>query len=111
VNVVSLDSLLQTPEGMALKQAMMWMLSAFGHFCCWFGLRCTRNCRSLLVAQTSSVSGHGKNFFVLIDTLGLFCAVDISLLDLSGHMMHVNQMQFSPAAMFAALNFGIWFST
>jgi len=111
VNVVSLDSLLQNPEGMALKQAMMWMLSAFGHFSCWFGLRCTQNCRSLLVAQKSSVSRHGKNFPVSIDTLGLFCVMGVSLLDLSSHMLQVNCRQFPPASPFAALNFGIWFST
>jgi len=36
---------------MALKHALVWMLSAFRYFSCWFGLRCTRNCRFPLVAQ------------------------------------------------------------
>jgi len=53
VIVVSSDSILQTPEWMALKRASVWMMSAFRHFSCWFGLRCTRNCRFPLVAQTS----------------------------------------------------------
>ena len=32
-----------------------------------FGLRCTQNSRSLLVAQTSSVSSYGKKFPVSTD--------------------------------------------
>jgi len=58
VIVVSSDSLLQTPEGMTLKQALVWMLSAFKQFSCQVGLRCTQNCRSPLLAQTSSVSSE-----------------------------------------------------
>jgi len=38
VIVVRLEILLWTPEGMALKQALVWMLSAFGCFSCWFQL-------------------------------------------------------------------------
>jgi len=38
MSVVSSESLLQTPEGMALTHALAWMLSAFGSFSCWFGL-------------------------------------------------------------------------
>jgi len=75
---------------MTLKHALVWKLSAFRHFSCWFGLRCTRNCRFLLVAQTSSVSRYGKKFPVSMDILGSFCAVGISLLDLSSHMLQVN---------------------
>jgi len=71
VIVVSLDSLLQTPEGMASKHVLVWMMSAFRCFSCWFGLRCTRSCRFPLVAQTSSVSRHGKKFPVSMDILGL----------------------------------------
>jgi len=54
--VVMSDSLFHTPEGMALKHALAWMPSAMRHFSCWFGLRHTSNCRSPLVAHTSSVS-------------------------------------------------------
>ena len=67
VIVVSLDGLLQTPEGMALKHALVCMLFAFGHFTCWFGLRCTLSCGSPLVAQTKSASGCGKKFPVSMD--------------------------------------------
>jgi len=40
VIVDSSDSLLWTPAGMALKHALVWMLSGFRCFSCWFGLRC-----------------------------------------------------------------------
>jgi len=75
---------------MALKHALVWMLSAIRCFSCWFGLRCTRNCRFPLVAQTSSVSRHGKKFSVLMDILGSFGANCVSLLDLSSHMLSNN---------------------
>jgi len=81
---------------MALKHALVWTMAAFGHFS---GLRCTRNCRFLLVAQTSSVSRCGKKFPVLMDILGSFFAVGVSLLDLSGHMLQVN-CRFSPINLF-----------
>jgi len=100
VIVVSLDSLLQTPEGIALKHALVWMPSAFRCFSCWFGLRCTRNCRFPLVAQTSSVSRCGKKFPVSTDILGSLCFVGNSLLDLSSHMLQVNCRWFPPAGLF-----------
>jgi len=85
---------------MALKHALVWMLSAFRYFSCWFGLRCTRNCRFPLVAQTSSVSRYGKKFPVSMDILGSFCSVGSSLLDSSSHMLQVNCKQFPPASLF-----------
>jgi len=100
VIVVSSDSLLWTPEGTTLKHALVWMLSAFGCFSCWFGLRCTRNCRFPLVAQMSSASGCGKKFPVSTDILGSFCSVGNSLLDLSSHMLQVNCGWFPPAGLF-----------
>jgi len=103
VIVVSSDRFLQTPEGMALKHALVWMPSAFRHFSCWFGLRCTRNCRFPLVAQTSSVSRHGKKFPVSTDILGQFCSVGVSLLDLFSHMLQVNCRQLPPAGLFAEI--------
>jgi len=90
VIVVSLDSLLWTPEGMALKHALAWMLAVSRCFSCWFGLRCTQNCTAPLVAQTSSVSRGGKKFHVSTDVLGSFCAVAVSLLVFSSHMLHMN---------------------
>jgi len=102
VIVVNLGSLLQTSEGMALEHALVCMLLAFRCFSCWFGLKCTRNCRSALVdAQTRSVTRHGMKFPVAIDVLGLFCAVGVSLLDLSSHMLQVSCRQLPPASLFA----------
>jgi len=69
------------------------MLHAFRCFSCWFGLRCTRNCRFPLVAQTSSVSGCGKKFPVSTDVLGSFCSV-------GNHMLQVNCRKFPSASLF-----------
>jgi len=92
--------LLQTPERMALKHDLVWMLSASRCFSCWFGLRCARNSRFVLVAMTNSVSRHGKKHPVSMDVLGSFCSVVISVLDLSSHMPQVNCMWFPPAGLF-----------
>jgi len=57
--VVGSDSLLQAPEGMALMHALVCRVSPFGHFSCWFGLRCTRNCRFPLVQLPRQVQCMG----------------------------------------------------
>jgi len=112
VIVVSSDSLLQASDGMAVKHALVCMLSAFRCFSCWFGFRCTRNCGSpLVVAWTRSVSGHGMKFPVAIDVLGLFHAVGVSLLDLSSHTVQASCEQLPPASLFAEFwNFVLHFS-
>jgi len=83
VIVINSDSLLHTPDGMALKHALVWMLSDFRCFSYWFGLMFTWNCRFPSVDQTSSVPKCRKNFFDLIDIFGSICTVGVSLLDLS----------------------------
>ena len=100
----------QTSEGVALKHALVCMLSAFRCFSCWFGLRCTWNCRSPLVdAQTRSVSRHEMKFPVATDVLGLFCAVSVSLLGLSSHTLQTSCGSCHLSV--CLLRFGIWFST
>jgi len=108
VIVVSSESLLQTPEGMALKQALVWMMFAFAHFSGLFDSRCTPNCKSPLVAKTSSVSRHRNEFPVLIDVFVAFCAACVSLPDLFGHMMNMDVD--SCLLPVCSLSFGIWFS-
>jgi len=93
---------------MALKHALVWMMSLFRHFNCWFSLRCTRNCRSPLCAQTSSVSRHGKQFPVLIDVCRLFCIVlSLILIYLATCSRWIVG---SCLQLVCLLRFGIWFS-
>lgn len=82
------------PGGLALKHAFVWMLSGFGCFSCWFGLRSAWNCRHPLVDQTTScfVSKCGKTLSNSIDIFGSFCSVGISLLDLSTSIQMLQEL-------------------
>jgi len=75
---------------MALKHALVWMLSTFRHFSCWLGLRCTWNCSFPSSDQTSSVSRCGKQLVDSKDVIGSVWVVGVSLLDLSSQMLQVN---------------------
>ena len=86
------------PEGMALNHAVVWMLSLFRCFSCWFGSRCV--CRSALVVQKKAVSRHGKKIRFWMDISGSFCHVGVSLLDFSSHMLQLTCIWFPPASLF-----------
>ena len=73
-----LDSLLQTPEEMALKCALTWTLSLFACFSCWLGFRCRWNCGCPSVDRTCSVSKHAKKFSDSIDGTWSSCTGGVS---------------------------------
>jgi len=73
------------PGGLALKHAFVWMLSGFGYFSCWFGLRSAWNCRHPLVDQataSSFVSKCGKKLSDSMDIFGSFCTTVLVLASL-----------------------------
>jgi hypothetical protein len=53
--VVSFARWVHTPRGIALRQAVAWVLSLLRYLSCWLGLRCTRNWRSPVSFQNSAV--------------------------------------------------------
>mgnify|MGYP007080222017 CR=1 FL=1 len=113
VIVVSLDSLLWTPEGMAFKQALVWILSAFGHFSCWFGLRCRHSelhvsvgCPNKFSVQTSVMEKIS-----LFQLMSWGYSASLTFLYLTCLVTCCNWIACSFLLLVFLMNCGIWFCT